>query len=88
MTQPAELVQAQPTPFTFLVGEARTGDGKLLNMIEIHSITGMQRYFLSPEVAEKLAEHWLAVARLQRTGLHTTSEMPPLGFNGRRVIDA
>lgn len=68
--QPQETVVPQPTPFTFLVAEGRSGDGQKLNVIEIHSITGMQRLFMSPEEAEKAAAHWLSVARSQRTGLY------------------
>jgi hypothetical protein len=66
MTQP---VTPAPTPFTFLVGQAHTGDGQTLVMIEIHSITGVTRLFCKPEEAEAMAGNWLQVAQQTRTGL-------------------
>jgi hypothetical protein len=85
MTQPAPITPG-PTPFTFLVAEARTGDGKALVMVEVHSVTGVQRLFSSPEDAERMAEHWLQAARRARTGLIVPAPAAvPVAANGKAL---
>ena len=92
MIQPAQeqvqqLVEAQPTSFTFLVGEAIASDGRKLNVIEIHSVIGVLRFFCYPEDAEKLAEHWLNTARGQKSKLILPSMPVVQSVNGHKIIE-
>lgn len=68
-------VTPQPGPFTFLVSDATTDQGQRLCVVEIHTRSGMTRVFMTPEDAEKMAEHWLAKARQMRTGLIIPGEV-------------
>jgi hypothetical protein len=62
-------IQPQPTPFTFVFGEATTTAGQRLSVVQIHTITGVQHLFAVPEEAEQIATQWASHCRQLRSGL-------------------
>lgn len=86
VTVPPQGTQAQPTPFTVDLGEARVPDGTTLAVLIVKKVTGQDMLFCTPvelaAIAEQLATHAATLANKPIIATAMPAGLPAPGGNG------